>query len=318
MSDRNRQSIRKYVSLMRIDHWIKQLFIFPGVVCALFFFPKEANDWLYFVLNLLVGFLSTSVIASANYTINEYLDAEYDRFHPTKKYRTSVTVGVEGKTVWILWVTLTVIGLLSGLFIGVPFTLCLLFLWAMGLFYNVRPFRTKDIMIIDVLTESVNNAIRLLLGWFVVVGDFLPPCSLIIGYWMMGAFLMAVKRLAEYRMIGNACIAGKYRKSFNGYNEASLICTSFFYAIVSVIFICIFLIKYRIELILFIPFLIGLYCYYLWLSYKKDSCVQKPEKLYHEHRLMAYCLFLVLLFCLLLFVNIPELEIFTSNILISI
>jgi len=303
---------------MRIDHWIKQLFIFPGVVCALFFFPKEVDDYICFALHLFIGFLSTSVIASANYTINEYLDAEYDRFHPTKMYRTSVMVGVKGKTVWFQWAVLTVAGLSSGLFIGVPFTLCLLFLWIMGIFYNVRPFRTKDIMIIDVLTESVNNAIRLLLGWFIVIDVFLPPCSCIIGYWMLGAFLMAVKRLAEYRMIGNACIAGKYRKSFNGYNEALLVCTSFFYAIVSVIFISIFLIKYRIELILFIPFLIGLYCYYLWLSYKKDSCVQKPEKLYHEHRLMIYCLFLALLFGLLLFIKIPGLEIFTSNILISV
>lgn len=310
--------IRKYISLMRIDHWIKQLFIFPGVACALFFFQEGQNGILDFIPNIIAGLLSTSIIASANYTINEFLDAEYDRFHPTKRYRMAVTAGVDGKIVWLLWGLLTVAGLSLGLFVGIPFVLCLLFLWIMGLLYNVKPFRTKDIMIIDVLTESVNNAIRLLLGWFIIIGDLLPPCSCIIGYWMMGSFLMAVKRLAEYRMIGDAGVAGRYRKSFKGYSEPMLICTSFFYAIVSMIFISIFLVKYRIELILFIPFLTGLYCYYLWLAYKKDSCVQKPEKLYHERGLMAYCLFLLVMFCVLLFVNIPQLEVFTSNILISI
>lgn len=188
----------------------------------------------------------------------------------------------------------------------------------MGLFYNVKPFRTKDIVYLDVLSESVNNALRLMLGWFLISSNTLPPCSLILGYWMSGAFLMAIKRYAEYRMIADPVLAGKYRKSFKYYTERSLLISSFFYAMCATFFVGIFLIKYRVELILFMPFLIGLFCYYFWLSFKPDSAVQRPEKLFHEKGLMLYCGVLVILFALLMIVDIPTLAFFTSNQLIGI
>ena len=56
---------------------------------------------------------------------------------------------------------------------------------------------------VDVLSESVNNPLRLLLGWFVVTPDVVPPVSLLVAYWMVGAFFMASKRFAEYRSIGD-------------------------------------------------------------------------------------------------------------------
>lgn len=84
------------------------------------------------------------------------------------------------------------------------------------------------------------------------------------------------------------------------------------------ILIGVFLVKYRIELVLFMPVLVGLYCYYFWLSFKKDSAVQKPEKLYHERGLMIYCLLSIILFTLLMTVDIPALKIFTTNELIHL
>ena len=65
------------------------------------------------------------------------------------------------------------------------------------------------------------------------------------------------------------------------------------------------------------PFFIGLFCYYLYLSYAEDSAVQKPEKLYHEKLLMLYCGLLIGLFSFLMVVDIPQLNIFTSNELIN-
>ncbi|MGN1376158.1 MAG: UbiA family prenyltransferase [Prevotella sp.] len=305
----------RYIRLMRFDHWIKQLFILPGAACAIFF---NSTDVLSLSVDVLLALLATSLIASANYVINEFLDAKTDSFHPTKKYRTAVMSTLNAGKVWLLWGLLSIVGFLIGLCVNVPFVLTLATLWIMGIVYNVKPLRSKDVTYLDVLTESINNAIRLMLGWFVVTQTFLPPCSIIIGYWMAGAFLMATKRLAEYRMIDNAEQASLYRKSFAGYNEKTLLCSVVFYAMTSVFFIGVFLIKYRIELIAFIPFLILLYCYYLFLVYREDSCVQKPEKLYHERGLMIFCTFLLILFCMLLFIDIPQLEVFTSNILITI
>jgi hypothetical protein len=34
-----------------------------------------------------------------------------------------------------------------------------------GIFYNVRPMRTKDRAYLDVISESINNPLRLMIGW---------------------------------------------------------------------------------------------------------------------------------------------------------
>lgn len=303
--------MKKYIRVMRIDHWIKQFFIAPGCVFAFFLAGAQVSAAL--AVKLVIGFLATSLIASANYVINEWLDAEFDKFHPTKKNRSVVTEDVKGSVIWCLWGVLTVLGFVLGYFVSLPFLAMEVWLWVMGILYNVKPIRTKDIPILDVLSESVNNAIRLLMGWFIVTSDCIPPCSIVLGYWMGGAFLMAVKRFAEYRMINNPELAGSYRKSFRFYTEKSLLLSAFFYAMCSVFFVGIFLIKYRIELVLLVPVMIGLFCYYFYLAFREDSAVQKPEKLYREKGLMLYCLIFILLFLLLMFVNIPVLGIFTTE-----
>ena len=71
----------RYVQLMRIDHWIKQLFILPGAACRIFFIN---TDVLSLTTRVLIALLATSIIASANYVINEYLDAQQISF-PLKR-----------------------------------------------------------------------------------------------------------------------------------------------------------------------------------------------------------------------------------------
>ena len=56
-----------------------------------------------------------------------------------------------------------------------------------GIIYNVPPFRTKDIPYLDVLSESLNNPLRFILGWHMIIDSF-PPSSILISYWMGGAF----------------------------------------------------------------------------------------------------------------------------------
>ena len=94
---------------MRIDHWIKQLFVLPGFVCILFLANYSFNYSLF--IKLIIGLFATSLIASANYVINEYLDAEFDKYHPTKKKRPLVEDNVKGSIIWLLWFILSIIGL---------------------------------------------------------------------------------------------------------------------------------------------------------------------------------------------------------------
>ena len=121
------------------------------------------------------------------------------------------------------WLSLAAAGFALALSLNFYFFASALWLWVMGMLYNVPPVRTKEWPYLDVLSESVNNPIRLLLGWFALVTDHVPPVSLVISYWMVGAFFMAMKRYAEYRHIGDPRVAAAYRRSFGYYTEERLL-----------------------------------------------------------------------------------------------
>ena len=177
----------------------------------------------------------------------------------------------------------------------------------MGLVYNVRPVRSKDLPYVDVLSESVNNPIRLLLGWFAVTATEIPPVSLLIAYWMIGAFFMATKRFSEYRSIGDPAVAAAYRNSFRYYDEPKLLVSMFFYTTCFALFLGVFIIRYHLELILSFPLIAGFVCYYLMLAFKEESAAQNPEQLYRERGLMLYLAICMAVFVGLMFVQIPAL-----------
>lgn len=304
-----------YIKIARFDHWIKQLFILPGVWLA---WMMVGGGLERLVSTVITGLLATSFAASANYVINEWLDAEFDKYHPVKKYRPAVTEGLDARIIYCEYFCLLAASLIVANFINRPTLITVIILLIMGILYNVNPVRTKDIPYIDVLTESVNNALRFAIGWFCVTESFYPPLSFIMGYWMGGAFLMAAKRFAEYRMIGNPVQAKLYRKSFGGYSELRLLLSAIFYGFLSVFFCGVFLIKYRIELLLIIPFICGLFCYYLSICYKPDSAAQKPEKLFREKWLMLYVIIIGVLFIVLYNINIPGLDMFLRTDLVAI
>lgn len=310
--------MEKYIRIMRLDHWIKQFFIAPGVVAGLVLLKNAYSVSMELLTSIVLAFLSTCFVASANYTINEWLDAGSDKYHPVKKHRSVVENHLDPRVVYTQYAALALIGLLLAYAVNRWLFAMEAWLFVMGILYNVKPIRTKDIPYIDVLTESVNNAIRLGIGWFAVSDAYVPPVSIVIGYWMAGAFLMATKRYAEYRMINNPELAGKYRKSFRRYTTHSLMLSAFFYAMLSVFFIGIFLVKYRLELLAFMPAMIGLFCYYFDLSFRPDSPAQKPEKLFREKGLMCYVLLLMIWFVALMIVDISVLENLANSELIKI
>ncbi len=303
--------MKHYIAIARPSHWFKNIFIIPGFVLGLLVVGQIPEG---IFLKSILAIISVCLITSANYTINEWLDAEFDKFHPLKSGRPSVLGHIEYKFVLLQYVVLASVGLVSAYFVSTMYLVTSFVLLYMGFMYNVLPFRTKDRVYLDVLSESVNNPLRLLLGWFIVVYTFLPPSSLLIAYWMGGAFLMAVKRYAELRLISDKTTAELYRKSFKYYTENSLLVSILFYAMVFGFFFGVFMIKYRIEFLLSFPFFAILFAWYLQMGMGKDSVAQRPEKLFKETSFMMYCLFLIVLLVILYVVDIPSLHVFLSPI----
>jgi decaprenyl-phosphate phosphoribosyltransferase len=294
-----------YVQIARVDHWFKNAFMLLGVLLA-FFYQPGLFGWSS-VPPLVLALLATCLVASSNYVLNEILDGPKDRLHPDKRHRPVPSGRVKLSVGYTEWILLGVAGFGLALLVNVPFAASAAGLWLLGLSYNVPPVRTKEWPYLDVLSESANNAVRLLLGWFPLIQDRVPPLSLVLAYWMVGAFFMATKRYAEYRHIGDPTVAAAYRGSFSFYNEERLLVSMMFYSTCCALFAGIFIVRYHLELILFIPVAAGVFAYYLHIGMMDDSPVQNPEKLYRQKGFFAYMLGAAVLFVLLMFTSIPGL-----------
>jgi decaprenyl-phosphate phosphoribosyltransferase len=299
------QSIWPYIQIARIDHWFKNTFMILGVLVAFFYEP--ASITLVSIPNIALALVATCLVASSNYVLNELLDGATDRFHPEKKYRPVPSGKIRSGFAIMEWLFLGAVGAILASFVSLSFFVSALVLWLMGVAYNVPPIRTKELPYLDVLSESVNNPLRLFLGWFAVVPEKVPPLSLVLAYWMVGAFFMATKRFAEYRHIADPKAASQYRQSFGYYTESRLLVSMFIYATMSALFSGIFIVRYRVELILFVPLAAGFFGYYLKLGLQQDSPAQHPEKLYRERGFVRYLVLSMAVFVLLMLLQVPTL-----------
>jgi len=222
----------EYLKICRPDHWLKNIFIVFGHVVAwtlVLDFQWDAQLLRIAALSLIPACL----VASANYILNEILDAPFDALHPSKKFRGIPAGKVKVGYLWWLMGALAIVAFLLCWWWGLnwAYQVALLLLLISGLVYNVQPLRLKDRAFMDVIAESFNNPIRLWLGYYALVPPHsLPPISIVFAWWFFGALLMTGKRYSEYRFIGDATVSGNYRKSFRIYTEKTLILAMITYA----------------------------------------------------------------------------------------
>ncbi len=81
----------------------------------------------------------------------------------------------------------------------------------------------------------------------------------------------------------------------------------------SALFLGVFLIKHRVELLLSFPFLAILFAWYLHIGVQADSPAQYSERLYRQHGFMVYIGCFVGLVAVLLYVDVPALHYFLEN-----
>jgi 4-hydroxybenzoate polyprenyltransferase len=288
---------RAHIRIARIDHWVKNVFVLPGIVFALTLYHLPLT-W-DFVGKAVIGLLAVGLIASSNYVINEIRDAPFDRFHPLKRDRPIPSGAVIIPLAYTEWLLLGIAGLVLSWQISPWFGWNMLALLIMGCAYNLQPLRTKDIPYFDVLTEAINNPIRLLAGWL-IVSSTVPPVSLLLSYWLVGCYFMTLKRYAEYRRLEEDDSLRQYRTSLAFFTPERLLALVLFYASSAMLFFGAFLMRYRVELVLSFPFIAVVMAIYFGLACKRDSPAEHPEKLYREGKLMlaVVCCTVVMIVCL--------------------
>ena len=293
---------------LRVDHWVKNLVIFFGYIVGLLYFQDYQID----LKILILSFLILCISASSNYLINEYFDRESDKYHPVKKWRYFAKEKSSIKLVLVNYIFLVSVSILLSFIVNKSFFYLNIFFLICGILYNIKPFRVKDIFILDVLLESINNPIRFLMGWFIISPELFPPISIVFFLWFVGCFLMTMKRYSEYKFILQKKINPVlYRSSFKRYSSNNLFNISLFYCLISFFFFTIFIIKYKIELLLTVPLVCYLYIHIFYISQKKNSIIYK-DKLF-----ILITLLLLIISFILLEIKIDFLEIFQSRSLLE-
>lgn len=249
----------QYFKLLRINHWFKNIFIFFGVAVALWLYKVQISEVL--IAKVVGAFLLASFISSVNYVINQITDKDFDKKHPIKKLRPIPSGKVSSKVAFIFSLIIFLITMfLTVKFYNINFQTMIFIFWVAGIFYNVKPIRLKDLPYIDVLSESINNPIRFLIGWFAVIPSEFPSIEILLLTWTAGAFLMTAKRYDELFYFGKDLTP--YRHTFGTYSLKSLKNLLVIYAGSSFILFTYLVYGYESRLILIIPFV---FIYMVWL-----------------------------------------------------
>lgn len=287
-----------YIKILRVGHWPKQIFLIPGFIYAILISNYSeinySNQTIF--LNIIICFLITNFASSANYCINEYLDSQYDKHHPLKKNRPSVKNEINPIILIVQYILLSGSTLIAAFLINYNFFFTIMIFLISGIIYNVKPFRTKDIKIIDVLSESLNNPIRLFLGYTIFQENFNVSIYLIMSYWFGGAFLMGCKRLSEKIYLKDEDLVKRYRPSISRYSLNSLKLHIFIYSFLSLVFLFLFLKDINIFYSFLSLTFIFLFLDYYILSIKLSLDILTPEKLFFNPKyiIKIFIFFLIL------------------------
>ncbi|MBR5773405.1 MAG: decaprenyl-phosphate phosphoribosyltransferase [Clostridia bacterium] len=146
----------KYIKLIRVKHYIKNLLVFAALACSGQIFDLDK------LVPALLGFAAFCAIASAVYIINDIRDREKDANHPTKCKRPIASGAVSVASAWVLFAVMIIIAAVCNFF---AFNLVSTILLAVYFVINVGySMGLKDMPIIDITILVAGFLIRVLYG----------------------------------------------------------------------------------------------------------------------------------------------------------
>ncbi|MBN2408211.1 MAG: UbiA family prenyltransferase [Candidatus Aminicenantes bacterium] len=290
-----------YLQALRLERWPRSAAIFLGTAAFFFLHPDFASSFAVpeIIFRAVLSFLLTWAISTANYIINEIVDAPTDIHHPVKRDRPLVQGRIKKRAFIFLGLGLTAAALFpAAVFFSRSFLLSLLALLGAGFFYNVKPVRTKDIPFLDSISESANNPIRFLIGWYAFAPAHLfPPLSLLVAWWSFGNFLMTAKRLSEFRLLGDK--AADYRLSHKRYSRNLLLFGMVVSAVVFLSSSLLFLASLRLyRFLIVLPIMLLYILLFFRKTLKEKEVMEEPESLLRNPLVALLTVVLVVVFAL--------------------
>ncbi|MEL6615427.1 MAG: UbiA family prenyltransferase [Bacteroidota bacterium] len=183
--------VRAARKAMRLHQWAKNgLVVLPALLAHEMGTPEV-------LVQVGVAFLAMGLVASGTYVVNDLLDRERDRLHPTKKHRPFASGALTPQFGWAFGPSLVALGF------GIAWALLpLAFVGALGVYLATTlaySFKLKSVVLVDVVVLAALYALRVLAGGAatsIAVSEWLLAFSL---FFFLGLALL--KRYAELRIL---------------------------------------------------------------------------------------------------------------------
>jgi 4-hydroxybenzoate polyprenyltransferase len=198
--------LKALLQTMRPKQWIKSVFIFAALV----FDRKLAHG--PSLLSTFVTAVLFSLVSSTVYIINDLVDIDKDRQHPTKRNRPLPSGQLDPKVAIAAAIALPLVCIPLGFWINSAMGLVLLVYLVLQLFYS---FFLKHMVIIDVMTIATGFVLRVIAGVVVIEVERFSPW-LYVCMTLLALFLGFGKRRHELFTLG--VNANNHRASLQHYN----------------------------------------------------------------------------------------------------
>ncbi|HYQ86207.1 MAG TPA: decaprenyl-phosphate phosphoribosyltransferase [Bacteroidota bacterium] len=170
--------MRSFIASMRLQQWIKNLFLFAALVFS-------GNLFVVHDVVLVVGgFFLFSLVSSGVYLFNDITDLENDKLHPVKSLRPLPSGKLRVGPALAGSILLAATGLLGGYLIRPQFSLVLILYLLINLLYSLK---LKEIVILDVMTISAGFVLRVVAGAVLInvpTSEWLIICTLLLSLFL--------------------------------------------------------------------------------------------------------------------------------------
>jgi decaprenyl-phosphate phosphoribosyltransferase len=194
-----------YIKLMRPHQYVKNSFIFLPA-----FFALQFNE-MKTIIDMSIAFVAFSLLASAVYIFNDYLDIENDRKHPKKRLR-PLAAGLVSKPAAIILMCVLIV--IAFVIISYQPLYAMQLLGAYFLMNVAYSMRLKHIAIIDVFIIAIGFVLRLFVGS--AVSDIKLSMWIVIMTFLLALFMALAKRRDDVLIFLET--GTKARKVIDGYN----------------------------------------------------------------------------------------------------
>ncbi|GIP06882.1 decaprenyl-phosphate phosphoribosyltransferase [Paenibacillus lautus] len=287
---RNLSIIKLLVREMRPKQWSKNLLVFAALIFSIDRFNLDMGLYAF------IGFACFCIISSCVYILNDFVDREADKVHPTKKNRPIASGELNPYVALIFGLVIFLLVISFAVYFNNLFGIVLILYFLLNVAYS---FKLKHIVILDVMTIASGFVLRAVGGALVIHVEMTP--WFLICTMLLALFLGINKRRNELIVLEKN--SSHHRRVLNSYsiqlidqmNSVVTTATVVSYALFT------FTSGRTVQLMWTIPLVLYGIFRYLYLIYVKNEG-GSPEKLLFrdKHLLLTVIVYAIITIIVLL------------------